>query len=281
MLSLLTGWALGVVLGMRHALEPDHLAAVSTMVTDRSGSRTTGSAALLGAMWGLGHTLALLLAGGVLLALRTEMPDGLADLFELVVAVMLLFLGAKALRTAFLSMKHGPSAAHEHRFGHGEGSGFRHFARPAKAGAKVNPPGQRTFKSFRPAPRTQAVQSTPSHSHTHAAGPVAHLHLGPLTLARRPLYIGLLHGLAGSGALTALVLASMPSTLSAIVYMLLFGVGSLLGMAVLTGVVGLSLRKAATTHRAQALLVATAGSASVVMSIAFGVPLALRLWGRI
>src|SRR5438105_1111686 len=97
MLSLLTGWSLGVLLGARHALEPDHLAAVSTLVAERP---TTRGAALLGAAWGLGHTSALLVAGGLLLSLRTRMPAALADVFELAVAVMLLLLGARALRNA-------------------------------------------------------------------------------------------------------------------------------------------------------------------------------------
>jgi hypothetical protein len=231
MLSLLTGWALGVVLGMRHALEPDHLAAVSTMVAERPTPR---GAAVLGAVWGVGHTIALFVAGGLLLALRRTMPTGLADLFELVVAVMLLVLGARALRSAMTQMQGGHDALHQHHRG----------------------------------------------AHHHRGGPIAHLHLGRITVARRPLVIGLVHGLAGSGALTALVLASMPSTVSALVYLLLFGVGSLAGMALLTGIVGLSLRRFAVSARWQAALVAAAGSASVLLGVTGGVPLALKLFGR-
>jgi hypothetical protein len=258
MLTLVTGWSLGLLLGMRHALEPDHLAAVSTLVAERP---RLGSAALLGAVWGLGHTAALLIAGGLLLALRAEMPLLLADLFELAVAVMLLLLGARSLLTAYTSMQRGQPVAHDHR-------------RPLA----LKPEAARPPHRFVLRPTAAALR--PLHRHSHRGGPVAHLHVGRITVARRPLLIGLMHGLAGSGALTALVLASMPSTLSAVVYMVLFGAGSLTGMALLTGFVGLSLRRMAGSARAQALLVAVAGTASVVFGIVGGVPLACKLLGR-
>ena len=89
-LELVTSSGLGSLLGMRHALEPDHLAAVSTLVSaERGGYR----AALLGACWGLGHTLALLAVGIVLVVLQAEMPTRVSDLFEFSVAVMLVGLG--------------------------------------------------------------------------------------------------------------------------------------------------------------------------------------------
>src|SRR5262245_66364832 len=75
-------------------------------------------------------------------------------------------------------------------------------------------------------------------SHTHRGVP-AHVHIGTWTLARRPLLIGAVHGLAGSGALTALVVATLPSTTARLTYMAVFGLGSTLGMAMLSGVLGL------------------------------------------
>src|ERR1700712_4328390 len=77
--ELLTSAGLGSLLGMRHALEPDHLAAVSTLVT---GERSSAKAALLGACWGLGHTGSLFVVGVVLLAMQAEMPDRIADGLE-------------------------------------------------------------------------------------------------------------------------------------------------------------------------------------------------------
>src|SRR5215468_9211369 len=100
--EVLTGSALGTLLGMRHALEPDHLAAVSTLVT---GERSAVKAAWLGACWGLGHTLSLLVAGAILVLLRAEMPPAAADGFELLVAMMLVGLGMRAI---YLAARQGP-----------------------------------------------------------------------------------------------------------------------------------------------------------------------------
>ena len=92
-LELVTSSGLGSLLGMRHALEPDHLVAVSTLVTGETGGR---KAAWLGVCWGLGHTLTLLGAGAVLVLLRAQMPAGASALFEFGVALMLTGLGPRA-----------------------------------------------------------------------------------------------------------------------------------------------------------------------------------------
>lgn len=180
--------SLGSLLGMRHALEPDHLAAVSTLVT---GERSGAKAVFLGVCWGIGHTAALVAAGAALVLLRAEMPRGAADLFELGVALMLVALGVRAIYRAARQGPAGPSHVHHH--GH-------------------------------------VV-------HRHAGVP-AHVHIGAWTLARRPLIVGAIHGLAGSGALTALVLATLPTTAARLAYMALFGIGSTLGMAAMSGLLG-------------------------------------------
>ena len=186
--ELVTSSGLGSLLGMRHALEPDHLAAVSTLVTTE---RTGYKAALLGLCWGLGHTLSLIAVGTALVILREEMPARVSDLFELCVAVMLIGLG---LRAIYLAARQGPAGAvHAHHHG--------------------------------------------GRLHVHRGVP-AHIHIGAWTLARRPLLIGAVHGLAGSVALTALVVATLPSTAARLTYMTLFGLGSTLGMAALSGLLG-------------------------------------------
>src|SRR3954471_22184085 len=187
-LELVTSSGLGSLLGMRHAFEPDHLAAVSTLVTRERGGY---KAALIGAWWGLGHTLSLLIVGTVLIFLRAEMTPSVAEAFEFCVALMLVGLGWRAIYLAAHQGLAGPLHVHHH-------------------GPVV-------------------------HSHT---GVPAHVHVGRWTLARRPLLVGAVHGLAGSGALTALVLATLPSTASRLVYMVLFGLGSTAGMAALSGVLG-------------------------------------------
>ena len=156
--SLLTG-LLGVALGMRHAVEPDHLAAVSTLATEQKNAR---AGLALGALWGLGHTLSLLVVGGGLALLEAQMPPWVAALFELLVAVMIVVLGVRAVRRSFIEGRAGRTSTHTHG----------------------------------------------DVEHTHAA-PVEHVHLRSWTFATRPLLVGLLHGLAGSGAITALVLAAL------------------------------------------------------------------------
>jgi hypothetical protein len=228
--EILTGSALGSLLGMRHALEPDHLTAVSTLVT---GERDSYRAAMLGAFWGLGHTLSLVVVGAFLVVMRAQMPARVSDLFELFVATMLVGLGARAIVLAVRQGPVGPAREHHH-------------------GRLV-------------------------HNHPGAA---PHVHVGHWTLARRPLLVGAVHGLAGSGALTALVLATLSSTTARITYMALFGLGSTLGMAVLSGLLGWPLARLSTNGtlvRAMSLVV---GCASVALGIFWGYPLTSRLWSN-
>jgi hypothetical protein len=187
-IELMASSGLGSLLGMRHALEPDHLAAVSTLVT---GERSSRKAAFLGACWGLGHTVSLIAVGTVLVLFRAQMPARVSDAFEFAVALMLVGLG---LRAIYLASRQGPAGpVHLHHHG--------------------------------------------SRVHMHQGTP-AHIHIGTWTLARRPLVVGAVHGLAGSGALTALVLTTLPSTAARLTYMVVFGLGSTLGMAAMSGLLG-------------------------------------------
>ena len=227
-IELITSSGLGSLLGMRHALEPDHLAAVSTLVT---GERSSVRAALLGVCWGLGHTLSLVIVGAILVFLRAEMPARVADLFELAVAVMLIGLGLRAIYLAARQGPAGPVHVHHH--------------------------GRRL--------------------HVHPGAP-AHIHIGAWTLARRPLLVGAVHGLAGSGALTALVLATLPTATERLIYMAVFGLGSTLGMAALSGLLGWPLARMGRHHglaRAMSLLV---GCVSTLLGVAWGYPLLVRLF---
>ena len=215
MIATLTGWLLGLMLGMRHALEPDHLTAVSTLVAENRDSRR---GVLLGACWGLGHTLALLAVGLLLAALHTRMPGRIGALFELGVALMLIVLG---IRSVARGLREG-AAGTEHHHAHG-GS-----------------------------------------SHVHA-GPLHHVHVKRWTFARRSLLIGLVHGLAGSGALTAFVLAEMPTLTGRLVYIALFGIGSMMGMAMLSGLVGWPVAKLARRPGVARAFLLTAGTVSAVL----------------
>jgi hypothetical protein len=222
MLALLTGSLLALALGVRHSIEPDHLAAVSTLVAERHGKR----AAAQGAAWGLGHTVALLAIGALVLLLRRSLPSRIDDALEWVVAATLLVLGARALRRAARLGCQGEMSAHAH------------------------------------GPRR----------HAHA-GPVDHVHLGGWTLARRPLVVGLLHGLAGSGALTAL---AMPSFGSGLWFLFCFGIGAMAGMALWCGLAGLALG-GLLSRRGGRWLIGGAGVLSLVLGVIKGWPLTVRL----
>ena len=228
--EILSGSALGSLLGMRHALEPDHLTAVSTLVTTVPGERGRYRAAMLGAFWGLGHTLSLVVVGAVLVVLRAEMPARVSDVFELFVAIMLVGLGIRAIALASRQGRVGP--AHVHHHGH------------------------------------------VVHAH---AGAAPHVHVGRWTLARRPLLVGAVHGLAGSGALTALVLATLTSTTARITYMALFGFGSTLGMAVLSGLLGWPVARLGANRTLARAVSLAVGCISIALGLAWGYPLTSRL----
>ena len=113
--------------------------------------------------------------------------------------------------------------------------------------------------------------------HAHPGAP-AHVHIGRWTLARRPLLVGAVHGLAGSGALTALVLATLPSTAAQLVYMALFGLGSTLGMAGLSGIVGWPLGRIARHPSLERAVSMAVGCISIVLGVCWGYPLVGRLF---
>ena len=229
MASSLTGLLLGLLLGVRHAIEPDHLAAVSVLSTERPG---TSRGALLGALWGVGHSVALLVVVLVLTLFQSGMPARLADSFELVVALMLVLLGTNAIRRSLRDAAHGPEVAHSHTGGH--------------------------------------------HSHPTSA---RHIHFGRFAIAPRPLLVGLVHGLAGSGALTALVIVEMPTVSARVAYVLLFGLGSVVGMMALSGLAGWPLARMTRNPAVARAVTALAGAGSIGFGIVWGWPLAGKLFG--
>ena len=183
------GWlataGLGSLLGMRHALEPDHLAAISTLVT---GERSSAKAAWLGACWGLGHTLTLLAAGAVLVVWRAEMPAGAAEVFELAVVLLLVGFGVRAIHQGVYTRADAPDA-HPRRTGRGPACGSRWVdARPA-AHRRRRARAGRQRRAHRARRRRTAVDPHPA----QLPGVVRHRHdrghggaLGPGRLAARP-----------------------------------------------------------------------------------------------
>ncbi|MDP2931103.1 MAG: sulfite exporter TauE/SafE family protein [Chloroflexota bacterium] len=212
--GMLTTLFLGLLLGIRHALDADHVVAVTAIV---SQSRHTLRSVLVGISWGLGHSIALLTAGFVMLVFRLTVPDRLALSLEFAVGIMLVLLGVPLLW------------------------------RLRKAHVHVH----------------QHAGETHVHPHSHSGSPSHdHIHL------RRPLLVGIVHGLAGSGALTLLVLGVMPSMMQGLLFLLMFAAGTILGMLVFSGLISLPFRVAGRhSVRLNLWLQGLAGAASIVLGI--------------
>ncbi|HEY7371865.1 MAG TPA: high frequency lysogenization protein HflD, partial [Polyangia bacterium] len=194
--GVLMGIALGLGLGARHALEPDHLAAVSVLAADRPGARR---GLLIGALWGAGHTLSLLACGLAVAIAAVRIPPWLTELLEIAVAAVLIALGVRALRRA---------------------SGAR--SRTAR-----DEPAAGDARRLAP------------------AGGHAHVHVARRALALRPLLVGAVHGLAGSGALVALATAALPTAAARLAFIGLFGFGSIAAMSAISGLAGWPLARIA------------------------------------
>ena len=201
MISLFAILGIGFVLGIRHATDPDHVIAVSTIVTrEQKPSRAAG----IGLAWGLGHTLTILVVGSILILFRVTLPPRLGLSMELAVGLMLIFLGIRNLRATFFLPLNRPSQSHPHYHAHGD---YIHAHDDA-------------------------------HRHSPEPTPVSRLDrlFGrlPFYSSLRPLVIGIVHGLAGSAAIALLVLSTIQSPAWAIAYLVLFGVGTILGMMLIT-----------------------------------------------
>jgi ABC-type nickel/cobalt efflux system permease component RcnA len=220
---------LGLVFGLKHATEVDHVVAVSTIV---SQDRNVVRSAAIGALWGAGHTAALLIVGAVVLSLRIAIPDQVTGWLEFGVALMIIGLGIAALYKALRKS----SEVHVHQHSH---DGLEHV-----------------HIHFHENETKHAVSSRSAHSHTLKR------------VGWKPVLIGMMHGVAGSGALTLLVLTQISSPWLGFLYLTIFGLGSIVGMLLMSGLIGLPFaltsRNLTNVHyRLQAI--------AAVLSICFGV----------
>ncbi len=196
-LSLLS---LGFLMGLKHALEADHVAAVASIASRRQG---IGAISRHGLFWGFGHTLALLAVGGTAILLKVAVNDRFAATLEFAVGIMLMTLGAHVLWRLYRDRVH----FHTHRHGDGDVHLHVHSHRDD------------------PLPHRRSV-----HDHAHPEG-----------IPWRTLLVGLMHGMAGSAALVVLAAAALQSPLWGVAYILVFGLGSIAGMAALSAVIALPL----------------------------------------
>lgn len=224
---------LGLVFGLKHATEVDHVVAVTTIVSEQ---RSVWRAAAVGGLWGAGHTASLVVVGLFVLTLRVAVPEGVAGWLEFGVALMIIALGVNAVARAL----RGRADAHVHRHRH---DGVEH--------AHIH---------FHEA---DSHHAEPSARHTHAVTRVG----------LKPVLVGAMHGLAGSAALTLLVLAQIESVALGLLYLAVFGLGSILGMMLMSGLVGLPF--ALGTRRVGGLSYGLQVAVGA-LSIAFGVWYAYR-----
>ena len=257
---------LGLLLGMRHATDPDHVIAVTAIL---SRERRLGAATRIGVVWGLGHTLTVLAVGAAIILFKFAVPARLGLAMEFAVAIVLILLGLGAV-----------------------GALMRRIA-----SRLFGTPPRDTKELPENLPEDLVVHS---HSHTHVGAPHRHPHVHqhphersgiadhrehalapaawPPFAARRPLLrsfgVGLVHGLAGSAAIALLVLSAIPEPLWATLYLAIFCVGTIIGMGLITTAIATPMivasRRMASLHRR---LVTGSG----LLSFGFGLFLAYQV----
>ncbi len=250
MISFLSIIAIGFFLGMRHATDPDHVIAVTTIV---SRQNKIGRAALTGLFWGVGHTLTIFVVGTAIILFGVVIPARIGLSMELSVALMLIVLG---------------------------GMNISAFLRSTETIAR---------QSFSAAATGHDHNDRLAHTHSHSHGDVMHSHaVQAMSVARldrlfgrvrvyrqlRPLLIGIVHGLAGSAAVALLVLTTIRDPRWAVAYLLVFGIGTVAGMMLIT----MSIASAFTFFgRRHTNFSSRLGLASGLLSLAFGLVLVYQI----
>ena len=245
MIGLFSIMAVGFFLGMRHATDPDHVIAVSTIV---SRQPKLARAALIGAFWGLGHTVTIFVVGTAIILFNLTIPARVGLSMELSVGIMLIVLGVVNVVSFFRSLpsapvyEHTEKVVHSHHHSHGDYiHSHRHTHEP-----EIHP---------------HAADKTPVALLDRVLGSSGwYQHI-------RPLAVGIVHGLAGSAAVALLVLATIRNPQWAIAYLLVFGVGTIAGMMIIT----MSLASAIKVVGARSQSISRRlAMASGVLSLAFG-----------
>lgn len=241
MVNFLSIIALGFFLGMRHATDPDHVIAVTTIV---SRERQISKSAWIGIFWGIGHTLTIFVVGAGIILFDLVIPARVGLSMELAVGLMLIVLGVFNVTSFFRAL---PTQGHSHPHSHGD---YVHTH-----------------------PHSHAPEA---HSHSADGTPLAKIDRMLMSFRYRPirpLVIGIVHGLAGSAAVALLVLASIHNAKWAIAYLLVFGVGTIAGMMLITMSIASSFRLV----RGGPRFFRRIALASGVLSIGFGLLVAYQI----
>jgi ABC-type nickel/cobalt efflux system permease component RcnA len=253
MIAVLSLTLLGFFLGMRHATDPDHVIAVSTIVTRQP---TIRAALLIGSLWGVGHTLTIVTVGGAIVLFTIVIPPRVGLSMEMAVALMLIVLGMWNL-TGILEQIRG------FRPLGGVGAG--------RLGARSHSHGDYVHSHL-------SGREAGQHGHRDDQTPVAWLDrrrsgIGVYQILR-PLVVGLVHGLAGSAAVALLVLALIKNPWWAIAYLVLFGIGTIAGMMLITAAIGAVLTYAS---RRSSRIERNLRFASGLLSLGFGLFLVYQI----
>ena len=199
--GMLTLLGLGFLLGLRHAFEADHAAAVAALASRSTSVRET---VRQGVAWGIGHSLTLLVFCSAVYSLEKVVPERVAQGLEVTVGVMLIGLGFDVWR------KLQRERFHFHLHEHDEATAHVHL-----------------------------------HAHRSEFGQIKAVHQHPHGIPCRALFVGIMHGMAGSAALILLTLHTMVSVVDGLTYIALFGIGSIIGMATLSVMIAVPLRQSA------------------------------------
>ncbi len=253
MITLLSIIFLGFFLGMRHAMDSDHVIAITTIV---SRERRVSNAALIGVIWGIGHTFTILLVGGTMILFSFVIPPRIGLTMEFSVALMLIVLGVlnltgimRWITESFASGQGGKDGIHSHPHRHSD------YVHTHLHGHEPEPHGHRD-------------DETPQGWLDRTFG-----RLGVYQLLR-PLIVGLVHGLAGSAAIALLVLTTIRNPFWAIAYLLVFGVGTIAGMMLITAAIALPFAYTASRF---VWINRYLGVASGLLSLGFGLFLAYQI----
>lgn len=232
--------AAGFLLGMRHATDADHLAAIATML---SRTKKLGAAWLLGMFWGLGHMGTIFFTGTLILLLKVKVPPSLEHALEFSVGILLVFLGILNLKGVSWAEWGIPRHSHPHE----------HKKEPSLPAESHHFPGQ------------EAQDQEKAHEHLHIHPSESLLQSLGSNSVLKALGIGIIHGLAGSAAISLLVLASIPGPGLGIVYLLIFGLGTLAGMLVLSLLMEASILWILEKYPAERLLARGTGALSLLL----------------
>ena len=197
------GFIIAAYAGLEHAFEADHLLAVNSLVTNRN---TLKESVKDGVFWGIGHTLTIFVVAILMIGFKVAVSEHVFSYLEATVGLMLVFLGMYRLSKLFKKNTHTHTYSHSHTL------------------SKTDPKSHLHWHTY---------------THSHIITNSNHTHPNTSNSFSAAFGVGLVHGLAGSGALVVLVLSQMKTTLEGLIYILIFGLGSIIGMFLASGLLSL------------------------------------------